>query len=467
MKTSIIILSIILLNMASIFSQTELQTREVAGNFRTVWEVLWGSDNHLWITERFGRISRLNPQTGETYPLITIADVFENGERGLLGMDLHPDFENNPYVYVAYNYGSTNQNTRVRIVRYTYNGSSLSEPLILLDDIKGWWNHNGARIRIDNELKLWFTMGDAADISLPQKTDNVNGKLCRMNLDGSVPDDNPFPGSYVWSYGHRNQQGLVLVGDNIYTSEHGASVHDEINLIHKGRNYGWPNVEGFCETASEKIFCEQNNVVEPILSLYPNYTLAIAGMDYYNHDLIPEWKNSLLITALKTELVVIAKLNEAGDKVIESFEMFKNQFGRLRDICVSPDGRVYIATSNQDGRGSNTFRNTMDKIIEISPKGSSSIFDDTENFIISPNPTSDYITISFSNKGLQPFVADKVQIFDMLGMEVISTPSASQPPTGEGNLRIDVSHLPAGVYFIKINCSNGACSTIEKFVKQL
>ena len=148
------------------------------------WEVLWGSDNHLWITERFGRISRINPENGDITPLITIDDVFEGGERGLMGMDLHPDFENNPYVYVVYTYRSGNSDTKIRISRYKYTGTSLIEPLTLLDNIRGASIHSGARIKIDEDLKLWFTIGDAGNSRSAQSLDNVNGKICRMNQIG-------------------------------------------------------------------------------------------------------------------------------------------------------------------------------------------------------------------------------------------------------------------------------------------
>ena len=387
--------------------ESELVTRDVVGDLRTVWEVLWGPDNHLWITERFGRISRINPENGDITPLITIDDVFEGGERGLMGMDLHPDFENNPYVYVVYTYRSGNSDTKIRISRYKYTGTSLIEPLTLLDNIRGASIHSGARIKIDEDLKLWFTIGDAGNSTSAQSLDNVNGKICRMNLDGTIPDDNPFPGSMIWSYGHRNQQGLIFANDKIYTSEHGAATDDEINLIEKGRNFGWSQVEGFCDKLTEKVFCEKNNVAEPILSLYPDYTLAIAGIDYYNHDLIPEWKNSILITALKAALIVVAKLDESGEKVIEIKEMFNNQFGRLRDVCVAPDGRVFIATSNQDGRASSKFRDSMDKIIEIKPSKSSGTnnLKMPNDIKIFPNPSSSKFTFQIpENSKVQSIV---------------------------------------------------------------
>ena len=391
---------------------TELETREVTGNLKTVWEVLWGPDNHLWITERYGRISRINPESGEINHLITISSIIESGERGLMGMILHPDFQSNPYVYVVYNYG-TSQSTKIRIERYTYDGNILTSPITLLENIQGASIHDGARIIIGSDYKLWFTIGDAGNGSNAQNLTNVNGKLSRMNLDGSVPDDNPFPESMIWSYGHRNQQGMVFANGKIYTSEHGASTNDEINIIQKGRNYGWSNVEGYCDTPAEKIFCQENNVVERILSLTPTGTLAIAGIDFYNHDLIPEWKNSILITALKTQLLLVAKLDEAGENVVSSTEYFNGKFGRLRDVCVAPDGRVFIATSNRDGRGPQQFRDSMDKIIEIKPAKSSGLntIDEKNGINVFPNPSNGNFTIKLLNKSLKDsyvFISDSM-----------------------------------------------------------
>ena len=423
--------------------------REVAGNFKTIWEMTWGPDNHIWLSERYGRISRVNPETGDVNVLLTIPDVFEGGERGLMGIDLHPNFINNPYLYAAYNYGSTNENSRIRIVRYTYINSKLSEPFILLDDIKGWWNHNGARVKIGDDGKLWFTIGDAAESQRAQNLNNLNGKLSRMNLDGTVPDDNPYTDNYIWSFGHRNQQGLVLANGKVYTSEHGSSTNDEINLIKKGRNYGWPNVQGFCDSQSEITFCEQNNVVEPILSLYPNHTLAIAGMAYYEHSLLPDWNNSLIISSLKAENLVIANLDDEGETVIGVKEMFNNKFGRLRAVCVAPDGRVFVGTSNQDGRASSKFRDSMDKIFEIKSTASSNIntYEDSGELRIFPNPSQTSFTISTSTK-----IQDaEISILDMTGNLVLKTSYYSQSKFHWDGMSQEGKSCPPGIYFIRVN----------------
>ena len=190
-----------------------------------------------------------------------------------------------------------------------------------------------------------MTTGDALDQDLPQQTNTVNGKVLRLNLDGSIPADNPLPNNPVWSYGHRNPQGLVMVNNILYEAEHGPDIEDEVNIIEKGRNYGWPDVKGPCNRDNEIKFCTSHNVKEPIWSSGGN-TIAVCGLDYYNHDRMPQWKNSLLMMTLKNSSIRQLQLSGDGKGITSSKTFFKDNWGRLRDICVSPDGKVYVCTSN-------------------------------------------------------------------------------------------------------------------------
>jgi aldose sugar dehydrogenase len=317
------------------------------------WELAWGPDNHIWITERGGKVSRINPANGVLTTVATIDEVDARGEGGLLGMALHPDFTTNPEVFLVYNYSKAGTYTE-KVVKYTYNGSTLKNPVILIDDISASNIHNGSRLLISPDLKLFITTGDAANGASAQDINDLNGKVLRINLNGSIPADNPVSGNPVWSFGHRNAQGLVIANNKLYSSEHGPSTDDEINFIEKGANYGWPNVHGFCDEAGEQTFCSQNNVVEPLKAYTP--TIAVSGMDYYNNGQIPQWKNSLLVATLKDNTLYQYKLNDAGDEITEANEFYRGKYGRLRDVLVAPNGKVYLATSN----GSN------DKVIEIS-----------------------------------------------------------------------------------------------------
>ena len=332
----------------------EIKDTVIAQNLSFPWEILWGTDNYIWMTERGGKISRLNPSTGAITPVLTINEVETNGEGGLLGMVLHPNFSLTPYLFVVYNYNS-GAGYREKVVRYTYNGTTLINPLAIIENINASNIHNGSRLLIVND-KLLITTGDASNQSLPQNISSVNGKILRLNLNGTVPGDNPVPGNPYWSWGHRNPQGLVFANNKLYSSEHGPNNDDEINIIEIGRNYGWPDVEGPCNQPGEQTFCTANNVVQPIQAWTP--TIATCGLDYYNSDLIPQWKNSLLLVALKNARLYQLKLDNTFSTVSATNEYFTNKYGRMRDLCISPAGKVYICTSN----GSN------DKIIEVTKK---------------------------------------------------------------------------------------------------
>ncbi|RFZ92079.1 PQQ-dependent sugar dehydrogenase [Mucilaginibacter conchicola] len=332
-----------------------LTDKVLTENLSFPWEILWGPDNQLWITERGGKISRIDPATGKATLLLNISEVESRGEGGLLGMVLHPDFTATPEVFVAYNYLKGGNYVK-KVVKFTYGNNTLSNPVVLIDNIPGANTHNGTRLAISPDKKLYITSGDAAESSRAQDKNNLAGKIQRINLDGSIPADNPIAGSALWSFGHRNPQGLVFVGDRLYSSEHGNSTDDEINIIQKGRNFGWPNVEGFCNTDNEKSFCGANDVIEPIQAWTP--TIAPSGIDYYNNDAIPQWKNSLLLAVLKDSELLQIQLNSAGTGVSKVNTFYKGKYGRMRDVAISPDGKVYIVTSN----GNN------DKVIEVKAK---------------------------------------------------------------------------------------------------
>lgn len=316
------------------------------------WEILWGPDNYIWFTEREGRVSRMNPSTGEVTPVATIADVATTTNyNGLMGMALHPQFETNPYVYVVYNYLAPSDTMFEKVVRFMYNGKTLVSPTILVDSIIGKKNgnyiHNGARLVISPDMKLYISTADANHrFLLPQNRNSLNGKILRVNLDGSIPADNPF-GNAVWSTGMRNPQGLVYASNGImYSSMHGQETDDEINIIERKGNYGWPYIEGYVNQDSirEVRFANNYKTIEPIYAWSP--TIAPSGMDYYDKDAIAEWKNSLLVAVLKDEKLLQLKLNASGTAVESETAFLDHQYGRLRDVAVAPNGDVYVCTDN-------------------------------------------------------------------------------------------------------------------------
>lgn len=339
----------------------QISTRAIINNLDVPWEIVWGPDNWLWVTERNGRISRVDPATGRQNVLLTISDVRQQGEGGLLGLVLHPDFNRTPHVFVAYTYAASG-GTRERIVRFTFSNGALTAPTTLLENIPAGGIHNGARLLITPDRKLLVSTGDAGNTSLSQNPNSLAGKILRLELDGKVPGDNPFPGSYVYSLGHRNPQGLFLRSNGtLFSTEHGPSSDDEVNLIQPGRNYGWPNVVGFADATAERTFATANNTVEPLWAWTP--TVAVSDLVYYTSNLIPQWRNKWLVTTLKDQRLIVLTPDSSGEGILSQESFFTNQFGRLRDVAVAPDGRVFLATNGGSYNNSAPFTH---QIIEVS-----------------------------------------------------------------------------------------------------
>lgn len=344
----------------------------LADSLNVPWEIAWGPDGRIWYTEQKGRLSRLNPETGEIQALLQVPDLVYQKSRGLFSFVFHPGFEKEPYVYLCYTHYQPDTSTNLKVVRYTYKDDSLENPVIILENIPGATYHNGSRLLFTADQKLLITTGDAGNMENSQDPESLSGKVLRLNPDGSIPEDNPFSGNPVWTWGHRNPQGLAQAGNGyIYISDHGADNDDEVNLIRKGRNYGWPDVMGFCDLPSEKAYCSDSVIAEPLIAWSP--VIAPAGLDYYNHAGIPEWKNSLLLGSLKNQTFRVLKLNISGDSVQKEEEFFPEVFGRIRDVCISPEGDVYLSTSNRDWHPPgfpalyDSFpRSGDDKIIKIS-----------------------------------------------------------------------------------------------------
>ncbi len=342
----------------SILSET------VVGGFDTIWQLAWGPDNAIWVTERPGTISRVNPPTGAKLPIGQI-NVTESGEGGLLGMAFHPDFSQQPYIYLMHTYSSGG--TRNRLVRMRYNGTTLGAAEPLLENIPGAGNHNGARVAIGPDRLLYISTGDASNEPLAQDRNSLAGKILRLTLDGAPAPGNPFSNA-TYSYGHRNPQGMVFdrASGMLYITEHGPADNDEVNRVEIGRNYGWPTVRGMCDGdagSSEIPFCQANNVVEPLVIWTP--TIAPSGTDLYTSTRIAGWRGSLLFTTLGGRALYRLTLSSDGRRVQSQERLFHGTFGRLRDVLVAPDGAVYLGTSNRDGRGSPGSND--DRIIRLRP----------------------------------------------------------------------------------------------------
>jgi glucose/arabinose dehydrogenase len=327
----------------------------IASGLDTPWALAFLPDGKLLITERPGRLRILAHGKLDPNP-ITISDVYENSEGGLLGLAVHPNFTTNHYIYLYQTYKNT-KGIFNRVDRYVFENNTLSNKKTIIDDITASSNHDGGRLKFGPDGKLYITSGDAYNDKNGQDKNSLNGKILRINDDGSIPSDNPF-GTAIWTYGHRNPEGLAFQpGTNsLFSSEHGPSAHDEINIIQKGNNYGWPVITG-----DQK----QQGMITPIANSGLD-TWAPAGATFYNGDKLgPDFQNTFLFTGLRSNTLWRIRLN-SDNSVMKMDGLLQGQWGRMRDIIQSPDGYLYIANSNLDGRGNPTQGD--DRILKIVPK---------------------------------------------------------------------------------------------------
>lgn len=342
-----------------------VRVRTLAAGLDTPWDIVLGPDGQLWVAERGGRISRIDPATGARTTAGTLT-VTESGESGLLGIAFHPDAaQGQPFLYAMHSY-TTGGAIRNRLVRMRVTNGTLGAPEPLLQDIPGGVVHDGSRVLVGPDRLLYVTTGDAGTGDLAQNRASTAGKVLRLTLDGA-----PAPGNTAgaaWTLGHRNPQGLAFHPRTglLYASEHGAADNDEINLLRAGANYGWPTVRGRCDGdagAAESAFCQANAVAEPLITWTP--TIAPAGLAVYDHARIPQWRNGLLLATLKDATLWRLALSADGSAITGSTPLYRRQFGRLRSILVGPNGQVYLGTSNRDGRGSPSADD--DRILVLEP----------------------------------------------------------------------------------------------------
>ena len=420
---------------------TEVQVDTVYTGLDVPWEIQYGPDGNLWFTERKGLVSKLDPVTKTRTIVLDIEnEVYQEYESGLLGMALHPDFLNTPEVFLVYTYG-TSPDVFEKLVKYTWNGTALVSPVIVLDNINAFTTHNGSRLIFLPDNTLLMSTGDAQDQPAAQDLNSLNGKILRLNTDGSIPQDNPDNSSYVYTFGHRNIQGLQLTPNGrIYISEHGPTTNDEFQLLMPNRNYGWPTVEGYCDLPDEETFCTANNVEEPLMAWTP--TIAPSDLIYYDNDAFPEFDDKILMTILKDKKVRAISLNVPGSQVTGEDDYFTQMFGRLRDICIGPQKELYLATNGAEWI--NVDPNTH-SIIRITPPTDASVGElNMENgFLVYPNPAGDVVNIEATAANLS---SDCV-IKDLQGKEVYSQKIMSAKTT------LDLTQLEKGIYLLNLNGS--------------
>ena len=330
-----------------------VQVETVAENLDTPWEIAFAPDGRAFITERPGTIRVMEDGEIREEPYAELGSA-EIGEGGQLGFALDPDFEENNTLY-AYYTAETDSGYENRIVRLVEEDGRAVERETLLqapaDSI-----HNGGRIAFGPDGKLYATLGDVSQSGLAQERDALAGKIVRINPDGSIPEDNPFDGSPVYSYGHRNPQGLAWDGEgNLYAPEHGQEARDELNLIRPGNNYGWPRIEGE----------EQAPGYETPILQSGGETWAPSGAEYVEEG---PWEGSTLFTGLAGESLHRVETDPENPAEVTSHrEYLEGEYGRLRIVEQGPDGALYVLTSNRDGRGSPAPED--DRLLKVTPSG--------------------------------------------------------------------------------------------------
>ncbi|HEX3077445.1 MAG TPA: PQQ-dependent sugar dehydrogenase [Lachnospiraceae bacterium] len=341
--------------IVTIMEELPYDIEVVASNLNIPWAIAISKDGKVYVTERTGTIRVINEGKLQPEPLISLESPFvSRGEGGLLGIALDPDFEQNHYIYVMHTYqeGSNLFNRVVRLVEE--NGKAVLDRVII-DRIPGGSTHDGGRIKIGPDRKLYVATGDAGTATLSQDVNSTAGKILRLELDGSIPQDNPFVNSPVYSLGLRNPQGLTWRDDMLYATDHGQFAHDEVDLIKPGLNYGWPIVEG--DEVSEGL------VTEKAIIHSDRQTWAPSGIAYIDQG---PWQGKLLVAGLASKKLLSMSLNDSGTEVVEVENWLTNEYGRLREVIHAEDGSIYLTTSNRDGRG---FPETKDdRVLRLIPK---------------------------------------------------------------------------------------------------
>lgn len=304
------------------------------------------SDNRIFVTEKDGFIRVIEDGNLLESPLAAFrpANVFDGG---LLGITLHPNFSNNHYIYVFLTY-EEDGNLWNKIMRITESENKLQDAEIIFDKIPGSSFTNGGFIKFGPDRKLYVGTGTVSDAShLPQELDSLSGKILRLNDDGTIPTDNPFPDSPVYSLGHRNPQGMTWDDDgNMFVAEFGPEKNDEINIIQAGKNYGWPEQE-----------CSGNENYEDAILCY-DPSIEPGGILFYSGDKI-DFEFPFIMASMRSANLYQVDFEDG----LSSQKSILSGIGRVRDVVEGNDGSLYVITSNTDGKG---FPDRMDdKLLRI------------------------------------------------------------------------------------------------------
>jgi len=346
--------------------RTRFQVDTIVKGLTAPWAIEFADSNWIFITEKPGRLRIIKNGKLQSEPVKAVPQVHEEGQGGLLDIKLHPEFSTNKFLYLAYTLKESDMMTR--IARYTFTEEGLKDEKIIFPGISGSGKtmHFGCRMQFGKDGKLYFTLGERHEGDRAQNLLDLNGSTIRLNEDGSVPSDNPFVNRKdalpeIFSYGHRNPQGMDIHPESglIFQTEHGPTWSDgpgggdEINIVERGNNYGWPVIHHRQE---------KEGMVSPLVEYTP--AIAPSGASFYTGDVFPEWKNNLFVAALVGKAVIRLVIEDR--KVTGQEFLVQKKYGRIRDVEEGPDGYIYFLTSETDQYGDG--RKEGDMLMRIIPE---------------------------------------------------------------------------------------------------
>jgi aldose sugar dehydrogenase len=346
-------------------ASTNIKQSVVLEGLERPWSIAWLPDGSQLITERPGRLRIVRNGVLDPTPITGVPEVFAVNQGGLMEVSIHPRFAENRYIYLTYSHG-TNDANRTRMARAVFDGKSLKDVKVIFEvsQAKSGGQHFGSRITWLPDNTMLLAIGDGGNPPLQLNGDLIRkqaqnrnshlGKILRLNDDGSIPKDNPFVNTAnanpaVWSYGHRNIQGLAFDAGNkrVWSTEHGARGGDELNLVEAGKNYGWPIVTYSREYSGGEITKERSRpgMVDP--KTYWTPSPAPSGLAFYNNNRVPDWQGDLFSGELVEQSVRHINLDAKGNVTSQNLI---NIGQRVRDVRQGPDGLLYVLTDEQDGR---------------------------------------------------------------------------------------------------------------------
>jgi len=322
------------------------------------WSLTFISDEEMLVTELSGNLRRVANGLSDPTPIAGVPEVLFAGQGGLSEILVDPNFADNGFIYLSFSAPDADQPklNRLNVIQARLEGNVLVDHKTLFQSHppRRTAAHYGARLAFLVDGTLLITSGDGFNYrEQAQALDNHFGKIVRINTDGSIPEDNPFtttPGALpgIWSYGHRNLQGLVIADDGtVYEHEHGPQGGDELNLVLPGKNYGWPAITYGVDYSGAKIspFTEHPGMEQPLK--YWDPSIAPSGMTLYRGDMFPHWQGDLFISALVPGDVRRLKMQ---DNQVVGEEILFTEFGRIRNIVSAPDGSLILVTDGKDAK---------------------------------------------------------------------------------------------------------------------